>query len=306
MKNPAHARLRRPWDGSPSLVFVTMSAALLAGCGQADRAAQSNSPEMPDAAATRAAEAQARLESSPGGQVVLRAIDAAGGLETWYGTPTSAYGWEYANVGSDIQFKSNLVADNASRRVYHDLVTLGSYGSAEPVDAGFAWDGSEAWIWPAEIDRVNPRFWASTGYYFSSIPFVLADPGVTYQEMADEELDGTAYDMVRVGYEEGVGDASDTYTLYVDKETDRLVAIRYTVTFGGRPARGETLFYYNDYVTVDGLTVPTHFVGHQFADGEKGDFRNEAWVTDISFREPFNEARLTMPEGGRIQGLPPG
>lgn len=298
MKNPASV-----WH-PVRLVSVTMIAGLLASCGQADRAAPSSPPETPDPAANMAAEAHTRLESSPGGQVVLRAINAAGGLEAWYAAPTSAYGWEYANVGSNIQFKSNLVADNASRRVYHRLVTLGDHGAAEPIDARFAWDGSDAWIWTAEIDRVNPRFWASTGYYFSSIPFVLADPGVTYQVLPDEELDGTAYDMVKVGYEEGIGDASDTYTLYVDKETDRLAAIRYTVTFGGRPARGETLFYYNDYVTVDGLTVPTHFVGHQFADGKKGDFRNEAWVTDISFHEPFDESQLVMPEGGRVQDMP--
>ena len=76
------------------------------------------------------------------------------------------------------------------------------------------------------------------------------------------------------------------------------------MTYGGRPARGESLFYYNDYTTVDGLTVPTHFRGFQFVDGEKGEFRNEAWVTDISFRQPFDDSRLAMPEGGRIQPLP--
>ena len=140
---------------------------------------------------------------------------------------------------------------------------------------------------------------------FSSIPFVLADPGVTYEAMPPETLDGETYDMGRVGFEDGVGDASDTYTLYVHPETGRLRAIRYTVTYGGRPARGETLFYYDDYTTVDGLTVPTHFRGYRFEDGQRGDFRNEAWVTDISFREPFDESLLEMPEGGRVQPMPP-
>jgi hypothetical protein len=270
----------------------------------ATTAACGSTAEAPDEAARLVAEATARLEASDGGQVVLRGINAAGGLDAWYSAPTSAYGWEYANVGSNLQFKSHLVADNASRRMYHRLVSLGDYQAAEPIEGRFAWDGTDAWIWPADIERVNARFWASTGYYFSSIPFVLADPGITYEVIPDEELDGVVYDMVKVGYEAGVGDASDTYTLYVDKETDRVRAIRYTVTFGGRPARGETLFYYDDYVTVSGLTVPTHFVGHSFVDGQKGDFRNEAFVTDISFSEPFDESQLEMPEGGRIQPMP--
>lgn len=260
-------------------------------------------PEV-DWATQQSAEATARLEASDGGRVVLRAINAAGGLEAWYGAPTSAYGWEYSNVGGDTQFKTVMVADNASRRVYHDIVSQGAYADPQPVQGRMAWDGTDAWIWPSELEGINPRFWATTGYYFSSIPFVLADPGIVYEALPDEELDGAMYDMVRVGYEAGIGDASDTYTLYVDKQTDQVRAIRYTVTFGGRPARGETLFYYDEYVTVDGLTVPTHFTGYVFADGEQGDYRNEAWVTDISFTQPFDDSQLVMPEGGRVVGLP--
>ncbi|MCG8468982.1 MAG: hypothetical protein MJB57_12385 [Gemmatimonadetes bacterium] len=285
-------------------VALALAVGLTACGGSTGEAAES--PGMEDVAATMAMEARARIGDSEAGQTLLRAIDAAGGLETWYATPTSAYAWEYGNVGGDIQFKSYLVADNHSRRMYHDLQTLGAYGDPQEIDARFAWDGTDAWIWPADVDGVNPRFWASTGYYFSSIPFVLADPGVVLESLPDEELDGVMYDMVRAGYEEGVGDASDTYTLYVDKESGRVRAIRYTVTFGGRPASGENLFYYDDYTTVDGLTVPTRFRGFPFADGEKGELRNEAWVTDISFRQPFDEAMLAIPEGGRIQPMPGG
>ena len=280
--------------GKPAL--ATLISLAVISCGGGD-AASSLGAEM-------AAGAQTRLEASEGGRTLLRAIDAAGGLETWYSAPTSAYAWEYANVGANLQFKSYLVGDNYSRRMYHQLLTVGDYGDPQEVEARFAWDGTDAWMWPAEMDRPNPRFWAATGYYFSSIPFVLADPGVVLESLPDAELDGEMYDMVRAGFEDGIGDASDNYTLYLDKETGQLRALRYTVTFGGRPARGESLFYYNDYTTVDGLTVPTHFQGFAFVDGQKGDFRNEAWVTDISFRLPFDESKLAMPEGGRIQPLP--
>ena len=74
-----------------------------------------------------ASAARERLEASDGGRLVLRAIEAHGGLEAWYRAPTSSYTWEYANVGSDVRFKSFLVADNRTREVYHDLLTTGSY-----------------------------------------------------------------------------------------------------------------------------------------------------------------------------------
>lgn len=260
---------------------------------------------------TQADAAWARLQGSPGGQLVLRAIEAHGGLDLWYDTPTSAFAWEYSNVGMGFRFKSYQVADNRTRDIYHELRSLGTPDKTEPTDGRFAWDGSQAWIQPATMERINPRFWATTPYYFELIPFVLADPGLRYQLLADEQLDGVAYDMVRVGYEQGVGDSpGDTYVLYVDQTTMRVRAIRYTVTyFSGKqpsdeaPTR-ETLFYYDEYVTVSGLTVPTRFRGFLFENGEKGAFKNDAWASEISFGGPFDSAALKAPAGARVQSPP--
>jgi hypothetical protein len=241
---------------------------------------------------------------------VLRAIEAHGGIEAWYAAPTSSYNWEYSNASSNSRFKSYLVADNRTRQVYHDLLELGTPDNTQPIQAQFAWDGQEAWISPDTLTQPNPRFWATTGYYFESIPFVLSDPGLHYERLPDEDLDGTPHDMVNVSYDNGVGDSSgDTYVLYVNKETSLVDAIRYTVTFysgptpPGEPLR-ETLFYYEDYVTVDGLTVATHFRGFNVLGGEVTTFKNEAWASDISFRRPFDESRLVMPGDGRVQPMP--
>jgi hypothetical protein len=216
-----------------------------------------------------------------------------------------------------MRFKSYLVADNATRRIYHQLQALGSPDEMEPVEARFAWDGEKAWMSPPDVERINPRFWALTGYYFEQIPFVLADPGVNYEVLPDQELDGVPHEMVKCSFGDGVGDSpGDTYTLYINKESGIVDAIRYTVTFysGARPpaaakkesARGprETLFYYEDYVNVDGLKVPAHFRGFDFIDGKKGDFKNEAWCADISFRRPFDESQLKMPPDARVQPMP--
>ncbi|MEM1093333.1 MAG: DUF6503 family protein [Bacteroidota bacterium] len=267
-------------------------------------------PPTADSSPNQADEARARLQATAGGQLVLRTIEAHGGLDAWFSAPTSSYTWEYGNVDSDIRFKSYLVADNASRRVYHDLMTLGSYNDPQPVNARFAWDGTDAWMSPDTISNPNPRFWATTGYYFQSIPFILADPGLTYELLPDEALNGTTYELVKVGFDEGVGDSSgDTYILYVNPETSLVDVIRYTVTYGrGRPAADaqprETLMYYEDYVTVDGLTTPTRFRGFHYADGEIIRPKNDAWADSISFRRPFDAAQLVMPEGARVAPPP--
>jgi hypothetical protein len=270
----------------------------------------SQRPPTPDLALTQTEAAHERLQASDGGRLLLKAIDAHGGLEAWHAAPTSAHWWEYSNVGMGFRFKSYLVADNRTRQVYHELLSLGAPDDPQPASGRFAWDGQRAWIAPAELEQPNPRFWAATGYYFESIPFILADPGLHYEALPPEELDGVTYDMVKVSYDEGVGDSpGDTYTLYLHPGTGMVDAIRYTVSFGqtkaeaaARQAR-ETLLYYRNYVTVAGLTVATYFRGYHFADGERGDFKSEAWAGDISFRQPFEATNLSLPANGRVQPL---
>lgn len=242
--------------------------------------------------------------------MVLRAIEAHGGLEAWYRAPTSSYAWEYSNAGANLRFKSHMVVDNRTRLAYHDLLELGTPDAPAPATGRFAWDGTNAWIWPDTLQSPNPMFWATTGYYFESIPFVLADPGLRYELLPEASLNGVSYDLVKVSFDDGVGESSgDTYTLYVSRDSGLVDAIRYTVTYGrGRPAPDatprETLFSYEDYTTVDGLTVPTRFRGYWFENGAQGEFKNEAWATEIAFHEAFDPARLIPPEGARIVGPP--
>ncbi len=284
---------------------LVLAVCLLPGCSQQQAQPNDGMTE----AQSKAGEARARLSASEGGQLVLRAIEAHGGLEAWYSAPTSSYVWEYSNAGSNRRFKTFLVADNATRRIYHEIQTLGTPEKTEPFEGSFAWDGENAWISPPDVEGINPRFWAATGFYFEQMPFVLADPGISYEVLPDEELDGVPHDMVKCSFGPGVGDSpGDNYTLYVNKDTGMVGALRYTVTYNRRERPDgprETLFYYEDYVEVDGLKVATHFDGYWFEDGKKSEFKNEAWASDISFRRPFNEAQLQMPPDARIEP-PPG
>ena len=288
-----------------SLYLVCAVGALLwAGC-----ASQPAAEPQPSVAESQAAEARARLETSDAGRLLLAAIEAHGGLEAWYASPATTFCWEYSNPGSEMRFKTCGAVDNQTRRAYHDLVSLGTPDAVEPYEGRFAWDGEKAWIYPADTPKVNPRFWALTGFYFQQIPFVLADPGVVCETMPDAELDGETYSMIECGFEAGVGDApGDTYKLYLDQADHRVHAIRYTVTYGRTPEQiqspRETLFFYEDLQTVDGLTTPGHFDGYWFDDGAKGEFKNEAWATKLSYTQPFRESRLIMPEEARVQPMP--
>jgi hypothetical protein len=295
------------------LLFSVGGTVLLGGCGNQSAPDETSAPNVvPDEEVERTVEAaRERLTQSEGGRRVLRAIEAHGGLAAWYRAPTSSYTWEYANKEIDVRFKSFLVVDNRTRRAYHDLLTTGTYDDAQSVDARFAWTGERAWIAPDSIERPNPRFWALSGFYFQQIPFVFADPGLTYEALPDDSIDGEPHDMVRAGFQSGVGDTpDDTYTLYLDKETGQVDAIRYTVSYGRDvedPSElSQTFFDYEAYTTVHGLTVPTRFKGYSYSEeGGPGDeLRNEAFADSISYRRPFDESKLEPPANARFVSLP--
>ncbi|WP_232797927.1 hypothetical protein [Salinibacter altiplanensis] len=306
---PRLALARRPSAGIVLLLVATLG---MSGCGPDDTASSLEANVVPDEEVERrVAAAQERLTRSEGGQRVLRAIEAHGGLEAWYRAPTSSYTWTYANKDADLRFTSFLLVDNRTRRAYHDLLTTGSYDNARPVDARFAWDGDRAWIAPDSIQQPNPRFWALSGFYFQQIPFVLADPGTNHEALPDDTLDGTPHDMVEITFGDDVGDSpDDRYTLYLDKDTGQVDAIRYAVTYGrdvGPDADlSETFFDYEDYVTVDGLTVPTRFEGYAYSedDGPGDTLRNEAAADSLSYRRPFDASKLAPPENARFVSLP--
>ena len=296
------------------LSALVLTGLVLAGCGgtQDESETASDANVVPKQEVQRRVEAaRNRLTQNEGGKRVLRAIKAHGGLEAWYRAPTSSYTWEYANTEIDLRFKSFLVVDNQTRRAYHDLLTTGTYDNARPVDARFAWTGKRAWIAPDSIEQPNPRFWALTGFYFQQIPFVFADPGVNYEVLPDDTIDGTPHEMVEITFDRGTGDApGDTYILYLDENSGQVDAIRYTVSFGRDVPPGadlpQTFFDYQDYVTVDGLTVPTRFEGYSYSETEGiGDtLRNEALVDSISYRRPFDASKLEAPKNARFVPLP--
>ncbi len=298
---------------SPVVVLGLLGGILLLGCrASGDGTDPSDAIVVPDSVVEHKVEAaRERLTQSEGGKRVLKAIEAHGGLAAWYRAPTSSYTWEYANEGADLHFKSFMVVDNRTRRAYHDLLTLGGYKEPISVEGRFAWDGERAWISPSVLDQPNPRFWALTGFYFQQIPFVLADPGLNYEVLPDDTLHGDPHDMVEVTFDRGVGDApGDTYTLYLNKVSGQVNAIRYTVSYGKDVPPGadlpETLLDYQDYTTVDGLTVPTRFTGYAYSetDGRADTPRNWARADSISYRRPFKPAKLDPPGDARFVPLP--
>ncbi|MEM0964353.1 MAG: hypothetical protein AAGK21_17635, partial [Bacteroidota bacterium] len=197
------------------LACILAVTAGVVGCG--------NSLAKPSASEieTRTGDATARLEASEPGQRVLAAINAHGGLDAWYGGGPVRWTYDYVRLdslgeptGNDIH--TEQLVDPWSARATHLLLD----GSTDM----FGWNGTEAWVEPADAELpIDARFWALTPYYFVSMPFVLADPGVQLAAAPADSVEGRPVDVVRVTFEAGTGDAPDDYyDLLLDPETNRV------------------------------------------------------------------------------------
>ena len=271
-------------------IFLALIA--FAGCSDAARP----SDRAIDA---RVADATERLQSTPAGQRVLASIDAHGGLEAWYALGPVRWRYAYTRLDSTgapsgPALDTRQLVDPWAARAVHTLPDS---------SASFGWTGTEAWVMPggAEIGT-NARFWALTPYYFVSIPFVFADPGVRLAEAPADSVEGRPVDVIRVTFEPGTGDAPDDYyDLLLDPETDRVRAIRYVVSYGPfNPDGGhtpETLMLYDGAQTVGGVTVQQGF--RSFL-SESGTPKARGTVSELE-AVPATNAMFARPADAEVQ-----
>ncbi|MBV9080277.1 MAG: hypothetical protein JO102_04065 [Elusimicrobia bacterium] len=172
-----------------------------------------------------------------------------GGFWNWRAYKTMRYevqGWPFSK-------------NAASRRDLHtvDLDTgrIRIDGERVPYHLGF--DGKQAWVSPtADAVAAPARFYTLAPFQFIGMPFVLAEPGVEQKDLGYRWVDGKWYEVYQFHYLNGADTPSDTFTAYVDNETRMLHLVYYDVTFPGlaNPVRHAVVF--DEWQTVDGLTVP--------------------------------------------------
>lgn len=252
----------------------------------------------------RVAEARTRLQADRAGVLVWNAIEAHGGLQTWLAKSTVAFEFDYQPLGQPERgmHTYNQVDLWSARARQAELP--GGAGA----EATLGWDGERAWITPAaDAFPSSARFWSLTPYYFMGMPFVAADPGTRYERLADATLDETRYQVVKLTYGEGVGDAPDDYyVLYLHPETRRLAALRYVVSYPGRFAAGahspEKLMRYSEFTTVDGLQFAQRLDTSAW-DAESatpGDVVTHIAVSRITLGETWPASIFTPPSGAVV------
>jgi len=221
----------------PYLLFF----ALLAACADtADTTTEETVEEPPRS-----------MEELP--TTLQQALEAHGGLEIWDAYESLEFTLQTFR-GGDTSQVSSLV----------DLTDRREHITAENYEMGY--DGENYWYHSDSIteDHPDPKFYINLQFYFFGMPFVAADPGTIYEEMGQRMVNGTAYDVLKVTYEDTIGvSPEDQYLLYFDTETHQLQLLLYSVTyFNEENAENYNALWYDEWQTVDDLQMPLRMISY--------------------------------------------
>lgn len=246
--------------------------------------------------------ATARAAEGPAESLALveAMIEAHGGMEPWAAAPAVSWEDELRQGGAESGQPSRVSVEQGRRRAYIDYPGTGQ---------SLAWDGERAWSrnWSSPAP---PRFIALLNYHFLNLPWLARDPGVNLSEPGEARLwalpeDETVYRTVKLTYDAGVGDTPDDYyLLFIHPVTHQLAANEYIVTYEALLPEGVEqtpphLLVYDEYETVEGLVVPSHYTIYEM--GEEGPFVYASCdIRDWSFSRPFDASRMTLPEDAVI------
>ncbi len=233
-------------------------------------------------------------------QLVTEMIEAVGGKKNFYRLKNVNYDYEYKNGILPLTLIANetYVFNGELSYADYNAHTMTAPGGEKVVE-GF--DGSNAWVTIngnlSDNEQANnfSRFIRKTNYYWFSMFFKLLDDGITYKHMGSKKVNGKDYNLVQISYGENVGDAQDTYILYINKETKRVDQFLFTVMGFGI---AEPSLMVMEYETVDGIAIPSKRK-YIKADWD-GNVKGEEWITtswtNIKFNQEVDKSIFNKPE----------
>jgi len=249
---------------------------------------------------SRVAKVEEKLNGSEAGKVIWNAMEAHGGLDTWFTNGPITFHFNYQPLNGKSARDSYQTVDTWSNRSVHISATDSS--------AKFGWTGKQAWMKAKDSTAFayDTKFWALTPLWFVGHPFVLSGEGVNLELLDPTTFKEKDYNVVKVTFDAETGDAPDDYyILYVNKETNKIAVMRYIVSYpeyfkdGGHAPEKFTEFIGEQ--TVDGITMPGGFKTYWTVKGDQpGDNITKIDFTDVSFESDLPKDFFNAPADAKI------
>ncbi len=237
--------------------------------------------------------------------IVVRMVEAHGGLARWRQAPTIRYDNVFFNPAeADAMpwWVARETIDQRTRRAYHDWTLDG---------AQLAYDGQRVWTVGWRQGN-HPAFMALFFYYFLNLPWITQDANVVLGPPGRARLPNLdqEFDTVRVTFRPphlAGRTGQDRFLLYIDPATHMLRAYEYVIGYGAMLdlmrvppealASGPVLRWIDDYTSVEGLQFPARMHTTNVAGTRTYGYHA---LINYSLSDPFDETRMRMPQGAVV------
>jgi hypothetical protein len=238
-------------------------------------------------------------------EIVLKMVDAHGGIEKWRSAPSISYDNIFFNPFAKTEagkwWVYNETIDQETRMAYQDWSIDGAF---------LGYDGNETWTtgWA----RGNaPKMMVHFFYYFVNLPWLTQDDNVTLSATGTSTLPGLDKEYLtfemRFTEKPTVGKTDrDFFKLYIDPDNHVLQGYEYSMGYGalldgmGVPQGeifGPMLRVHDVFAEVDGLLFPTQF--HTMPPDGSTTYGNHV-IINHSISKPFDRSKVSRPESGVV------
>ena len=220
----------------------------------------------------------------------LQGLSSHGGINQWRSFQTVSFDLATPSMKQvqliDLQTRKLIITDS--------LYTMG-------------FDGTQVWVSPdlESFGDGSPRFYHNLYFYFFAMPFVLADPGIHYEDLGKQIINDQSYLAIKVSYDQAVGDSpEDFYIAHFNLDTGLMEVLLYTVTYFSKESHEKYNALVYNWQEVDGLQVTKSIKGYKYDSGRLGDLRYEASFQNVQFsKEILSDSIFSIPKMAEIDSL---
>ncbi len=222
--------------------------------------------------------------------LVAKVVAEAGGADALRKKRDVEYTYLYRRAGTgavDLSVERYLFDGEKSWARYeiHEGVGPAVRG---PIVQGY--DGKSSWQTIAGKRSSDAQslamadFLRKTNFYWFAMTFKLLDSGIQYRYEGRRNVDGQDYHLVKLSFDAGVGDVSDTYVLYINPRTWRVDQFLFTVLDF---AKTDPFLMKVEYERVDGVLLPVKR-RYSASDWSGTVSKNAEWTDEVSVGIRFN------------------
>lgn len=225
-------------------------------------------------------------------ELINQMLDALGGIDQLYHHKDVQYTYTYHRLSDN---KKDV---STERYIFDGEVSWAKYDQHE-VYAMPGKGGSVVQCYDGQTTMVSLNgktvedkqalgmgdFLRKVNYYWFAMFYKMADPGIHYEYLGKRFVEGINYDIVKVTFDETVGDHQDTYVLYLNPFTHLADQFLFNVVGAGVM---DPLIMKVQYQTIENVTLPVVRKYKPAKNWEGTPMEGQDWILEISENIQFD------------------